>query len=641
MGKLSLFLWLALVGGGVEIATPVPAAVPIVLAASNSAAAQGSAPATGVNAIAPEAAAAWERIRGLLPEIREMAAQAPVRAMTGEVSDSWQELVQQVQEVETRARAIEESLGLRQPVESAIYRLEADLADLYVGLMPSRGVEIRILAVDASSFSRLAASEGEIGFLARLARGAGFNAIFVETLRDDGYLIYPSPWGEQAPDLAAAGRDPLQELIVAAHEEGLAVFPWIKLLFATATGELGPVVSRHPEWAAVNQDGKLQTVPYNFVWLNPAHPEVRDFLANQIADLARRYEIDGLQFDYVRYPNNYGTDLDYSYDPVTLEQFQSLYGFDPRTLKPIPSGRRASADFRPEDLPAEYQAWNAFRQEIISSLLFRVVGAARQERPGLAVSVAPIAAPWGGGTYQQALLLHQNWPVWVERRIPTILSPLTYTGSPAVLRREMTNVAQLAQGRAMLAPSLSILSIDESPWGSLGLLQEMRVVQQQGAAGYRVFAYPHLRLEHWRLLREGAFRQPAVDPVVAPAKGARAVVDQLATLVNGVQKSPDVAGFSADELASASSYFSRILALRQVAARLTTYVEWYRLERNVTSLIESLPLSQSQSQSQPQPQTSPAQGAFWAVVQEKLLQVKSIAAAETWRLKPAGLGYGS
>lgn len=616
------------------------------------AAATSTTPAAGLS---HEAAATWERINSLLPEIREMSAEAPLRALIGELGDDWQTLAQGIQEVEAELRRVEQ--GILKPaagegnisatqsgqlstdqLESAINRLATDLADLYISLIPSRPVEIRILATDASSLSRMATNEGDLELLASMARGSGFNALFVETLRDDGYLIYPSSWGEQAPELAAAGLDPLQELIAAAHEEGLAVFPWIKLLFATATGEPGPVLSRHPDWAAVMQDGRLQTVPYNFVWLNPAHPEVRDYLTNQISDLVRRYEVDGLQFDYVRYPNNYGTDLDYSYDPVTVAQFQNLYGFDPRALEPIPAGRRGSADFRPEDLPAEYQVWNSFRQEIISSLLFRVVGAARRERPGLAVSVAPIVAPWGGGTYQQALLLHQNWPVWVERRIPNLLSPLTYTDNPAVVRREMINVDQLAQGRVMLAPSLSILSIDESPWGALGLLQQIRVVQRQGAAGYRIFAYPHLRLEHRRLLREGAFRQPAINPVLAPAEGARAVVNQLALLVNGVRERPEAAGLTAEVVAGHASYLNRVLALRQTVGRLTTYIDWYRLQQSTASLLEALPSATSGTATSP---SVSAELALWSVVREKLLQLRSIAAAEAWRLRPAGLGYGS
>ncbi|HHV56051.1 MAG TPA: family 10 glycosylhydrolase [Firmicutes bacterium] len=602
----------------------------------------------------PAASDAWRRIQSIWPELAELAAEAPAWAIVGAVAPGWEEDWQRAQNLHDRlATSLAAGAASTQPpgesLADAVYQLEAEIPVLYTRLLPSRSVEIRILPVDAGSFTQFALA-GNIDLLVRMAKSAGFNAIFLETLRDDGYLVYPSTWGEEAPELAATRRDAFAELIEEAHNESIAVFPWIKLLFATANGELGPVISKHPDWAAVQQNGKIQTVPYNFVWFNPAHPEVRDFLTSQIKDLAERYEIDGIQLDYVRYPNNYGTDLDYSYDPVTIEQFKQLYGFDPKQLPPIPAERRASSTFRPDDLPEEYQSWNAFRQEIITSLLTRVVREARAVRPGLPVSVAPFVATWGGGTYQQALLWHQNWPVWLERRLPNLLSPLTYTDRAAVLDRELSRVEELAHGRAIIAPSLSVSAANDSEWGSLGLLQQIRVVQRHGAAGYRVFAFPHLRADNWYSLRTGPFRRPALNPVLQPAEAVATLLEEFTTLLQEIERARGEMSQAAAEMDETdgetdktggepasgvaklppanrwtAQFRSRLAALPQGAREPASYRDWLALERAVASMLATA--------------SDHTVAAAESVARQILLETMAIAQAELWRLRPAGLGY--
>jgi len=37
-------------------------------------------------------------------------------------------------------------------------------------------------------------------------------------------------------------------------------------------------------------------------WLDPGIPEVEKFLLNVVMDIARKYDLDGINFDYLRYP---------------------------------------------------------------------------------------------------------------------------------------------------------------------------------------------------------------------------------------------------------------------------------------------------------------------------------------------------
>ena len=44
-------------------------------------------------------------------------------------------------------------------------------------------------------------------------------------------------------------------------------------------------------------------------WLNPAHPENYKLEVESMLEVVRKYAVDGIHFDYIRYPNN---NLDYS-----------------------------------------------------------------------------------------------------------------------------------------------------------------------------------------------------------------------------------------------------------------------------------------------------------------------------------------
>jgi uncharacterized lipoprotein YddW (UPF0748 family) len=59
------------------------------------------------------------------------------------------------------------------------------------------------------------------------------------------------------------------------------------------------------------------------VWLNPFKPEVQQFINNLVAEIAVRYDIDGIQFD----------------DHTALP---SDFGYDPYTLVAIPAGNRTA-----------------------------------------------------------------------------------------------------------------------------------------------------------------------------------------------------------------------------------------------------------------------------------------------------------
>ena len=133
-------------------------------------------------------------------------------------------------------------------------------------------------------------------------KAAHFNTIFFQA-RARGDAYYKSdyePWAENLTGIPGQdpGWDPLDFLLREAHAAGMEVHAWFNLYKVRGLNAARPsfpqhISLAHPEWT-VFSDGE--------VWVDPGIPEVRSYLLRVAMDLTRNYNIDGIQFDFIRYP---------------------------------------------------------------------------------------------------------------------------------------------------------------------------------------------------------------------------------------------------------------------------------------------------------------------------------------------------
>lgn len=128
--------------------------------------------------------------------------------------------------------------------------------------------------------------------------------VIVLQVRPTADALYDSqlePWsiyltGEQgkAPE---PYYDPLAFAVEEAHARGLELHAWFNPFRARHTQEikLAPnhVSKQHPDWV-VEYDG--------YLWLDPTNPEASKHSLDVIADVVRRYDIDGVHVDDYFYP---------------------------------------------------------------------------------------------------------------------------------------------------------------------------------------------------------------------------------------------------------------------------------------------------------------------------------------------------
>jgi len=136
------------------------------------------------------------------------------------------------------------------------------------------------------------------------------------------------------PLLRKAGVDSLKATIRRAHEAGLEVF-WTHRINDThdSSPECERLLSqwkrKHPEYMlGVPEDTKKYPSSSTKYWwsaLDFEQPEVRDYLYRITEEVGRRYDVDGIEIDYWRYPVFFRPNMDGQ--PATSSQLDILTEF--------------------------------------------------------------------------------------------------------------------------------------------------------------------------------------------------------------------------------------------------------------------------------------------------------------------------
>lgn len=250
-------------------------------------------------------------------------------------------------------------------------------------------------------------------------RRAGANALFVQVRRRaDSY--FRDTFEPVASDVAP-GYDPLADLIAQARAHGIQVHAWVVTFPAWRDGyaqpdrnhvwyQHGPNTSGWDNWFTRDVDGRAGecAAPGDCgYFLDPGHPAVADYTIKALMHLVRRYDIDGLHLDYVRYPS-----ARYGYNPVSLERFRRATG---RSDTPAPDDAQ----------------WMQWRRDQVTKLVKRLYLEINAVKPQVVLSVAAIAwgaAPPNGDWSRSSPFVRtlQDWRGWLEAGYIDMAIPMVY-----------------------------------------------------------------------------------------------------------------------------------------------------------------------------------------------------------------------
>jgi len=285
------------------------------------------------------------------------------------------------------------------------------------------------------------------------ARRMGVRGLLVQVVgRGDAW--YHSDRLPAPEPLEGVDRDPLGELLPLAHAAGLEVHAWINccLVWSGPHPPRDPrhVVNAHPEWVARLSDGRPMTrltprqrehMRVEGVFLSPANPGVRRWIAENVRELVTRYHVDGIHLDYIRQPT-----VAIGYDPTSRARFAMQFGADPLMFDRQPRAQRAHLD----------SAWAAFQMDQVTEIVRGVRDVLKEIRPGLPLSAAVVA-----DTLTAQSAKRQPWNRWIRDGLLDRAYLMCYAPSvPVVLHqlavlREQLGVDRLVPGIAMYNTPLS------------------------------------------------------------------------------------------------------------------------------------------------------------------------------------------
>ncbi len=136
-----------------------------------------------------------------------------------------------------------------------------------------------------------------------------FNTVFFQ-VRPRGNVLYRSsiePWATQLTGVLGKdpGYDPLAFAIEEAHKRGLELHAWFNVAKVWGNDNLPQnqqhVTRAHRDWVKQYE---------NEWWIDLGNPEARVYSENLVKELVQSYDIDGIHFDYVRYPSEKFDDWD-------------------------------------------------------------------------------------------------------------------------------------------------------------------------------------------------------------------------------------------------------------------------------------------------------------------------------------------
>jgi uncharacterized lipoprotein YddW (UPF0748 family) len=223
-------------------------------------------------------------------------------------------------------------------------------------------------------------------------RAANFNTIFfqVRARGDAYYRSHYEPWAENLTGVMGQdpGWDPLGFLINEAHQYGIEVHAWINVYkvrsaITIPSSPLHPVRA-HPGWV----------IPYaGEYWLDPGIPEVRTYLVNVVMDIVNNYDVDGINFDYMRYP---GHDFD---DDDSYRRYGGLIDRD------------------------------TWRLQNITRFVTEIYDKATALKPMLKVGSSPVGVAATEGERESRVQIqsyYQDAPTWLRMRKQDYISPQVY-----------------------------------------------------------------------------------------------------------------------------------------------------------------------------------------------------------------------
>jgi len=265
----------------------------------------------------------------------------------------------------------------------------------------------------------------------------------------------------RSPTVSEKG-DQIELCLAACKKYGIECHVWkVNYNMGWATDSAFVAQKKAEGRTQVNYDGAP-----NDRWLCPSHPENQKLEIESMLEIARKYDVDGLHFDYIRYPDREGC-----FCPGCRARFEAAIE---RKVTTWPADVRNDPDLASK--------WLDFRRQQITTVVAGVVERAKQIRPGIKISAA-VFPNW----LTDRDSVGQDWELWCRQGYLDFVCPMDYTASGGQFRHMIEQ--QLAwAGAVPCYPGIG-LSTWNDPADICRLIEHVGIARQLKTGGFTIFNY--------------------------------------------------------------------------------------------------------------------------------------------------------
>jgi len=325
----------------------------------------------------------------------------------------------------------------------------------------------------------------KIDKLLDLIEGTDIKHLFVQ-VRGRGDSYYNSEFEPHASDVPP-GFDPLQYLIKKMGKRDIKIHAWINISFVL-NPETNPIdtkhiLSKHPQWVTYDYTGRAMTtyskkeLDKNLLegyFLDPAIPEVKNYVVNIVKDILSKYPVDGIHLDYIRYPysgyNPYFKKYlsDFGYNPTARRIFKKKYGIDPIKINRI------------NETPQK-ELFDQFRRDQITEIVKKINRMVKSKDNNLLLSAAVMPRyDYGKKVY------FQDWPVWLNKNYIDLACVMSYTASTSGFKNYI-NYANYTHSNDRIFMGIGVKKNTKLKKA----MEQIDISYNNGMRGFAIFSFDH------------------------------------------------------------------------------------------------------------------------------------------------------
>jgi len=310
-------------------------------------------------------------------------------------------------------------------------------------------------------------SRREILRLIEFAEKTHTNTLFVQIYRANR-AWFPSRVADSRPYeecLKSVSEDSFALLIKEAHKKGIKVHAWINLLSLSNNKDAKILKKYGPQVLTRNLKKKKTIEDYKIdkqYFLEPGDLRVRSELLALVEEILKNYpELDGLQFDYIRYPDRNPA---YGYTKMNMERFRQATGV--KVIK------------------KDSIAWQNWKRAQVTELLSQLVERARKLRPDIQVS-ATGCSPYIRAYYEA----FQDWPSWLKTGLVDFVTVMTYSDKIFEFEKHANEAKEKTADAGKINLTIGAYKLKNSPDK---FAQELSFCEKSGSLSCVILGYGDL-----------------------------------------------------------------------------------------------------------------------------------------------------